>query len=607
MNAGLVHRALFVATTVALNLTPAPSHAIDLRVRGEARLSVDVKAAGTALQISGALRDELGAPLALRDVSIEVVRETGEPVDVGERVLTTTIQGKLSAQFELDPGAYMVRLRHTSDLLDADSVTARVVLERLTPKLELRAPDLTHGRESPAQLKLRASANGIGVRAPAEVYVNGEFVGSVELDARGRGVYDLREHLAPGPNEVGGLLRATRMRPEARDVTSAHFVGRATLEAELSESRLRLERGLVVSARVMDGDAPVPQATVSAALYNEEPGAPGGAVRRETGVTRADGRAELFFSTADLTEGRWSAKVRFLPDAGERIEADTGVVAIDRTSSRWLLNVLGLVTVMAGAAALAWRLSMTDWRALWRRRRDDDEQLELSYEATERVELTTLTPGGDAPTGFDAIGGFVWDNWKAAPVPFATITLSPTAGGEPIEARAGSDGAFAVRGIPKGAYTLTARAPGFADGVMTLSIPHDGKLRACRVGLVAIPLKVRRFYQAWVARTRGKDLWGTLSPRQIEDAIWDEVASRQIAALPAERVDAARGRLQRMLAERAELGALDFDALLTSVTDLVEESYFSGRLYDDALWELAVGIVRRLDRQLGIEPEQEGA
>ncbi|MCP4808286.1 MAG: hypothetical protein GY884_23335, partial [Proteobacteria bacterium] len=73
-----------------------------------------------------------------------------------------------------------------------------------------------------------------------------------------------------------------------------------------------------------------------------------------------------------------------------------------------------------------------------------------------------------------------------------------------------------------------------------------------------------------------------------------------------ERVDAVRGRLQGMLGGRSDLTALDFDALLTSVTELVEESYFSGRLYDDALWELAVGIVRRLDRQLGVEPEKEG-
>ncbi len=597
---------MFMATVVALNLTPASSHAIDLRIRGEAKLAADVKGAGTALQVSGALRDELGAPLAMRDVGIQVVKEDGTPVELGATSLATDIQGKLSEQFELEPGVYMVRLKFTdaSGLLAADVATARVELKRLQPKLELRAPDLTVGRSSPSQLKIRASADGIGVRAPAEVFVNGAFAGSVELDERGRGVFDLSSHMKAGENEVGALMRATRMRPEARDVTTAWFAGDAELAADLSTSRLRLERGLIVSARVTDGEISVPGATMSAALFRVDDGTEGKVLRRETGVTRGDGRAEIFFPTAELDEGLWSARVTLLPDAGARVEAMTGAVELDRTSSRWLLNVLGLVTVLAGAAALMWRLSMTDWRAWWRRKDEGEEELELSYDANERVQFESFEPGDDAPVGFDAIGGFVWDHWRAAPVPLATITLERRAGGEPIEVVAGRDGGFVVRGIPRGVYALTARAHGFAPGVMEVSIPHDGKLRACRVGLVAIPLKVRRFYQAWIARTRGKDLWGHLSPRQIEDAIWDEVSSRQLAALPPERVDGARGKLRELLSERAELGEMDFDALLTAVTDVVEESYFSGRSYDDELWELSVSIVRRLDAQLGIEPEQ---
>ena len=75
------------------------------------------------------------------------------------------------------------------------------------------------------------------------------------------------------------------------------------------------------------------------------------------------------------------------------------------------------------------------------------------------------------------------------------------------------------------------------SGTMEIVIPHAGELGYFRLGLVATPLKMRRYYQAWVQRLQGKDLWGKLTPRQIEHAL--------LAALDAARaLDAATGAQQ---------------------------------------------------------------
>ena len=60
---------------------------------------------------------------------------------------------------------------------------------------------------------------------------------------------------------------------------------------------------------------------------------------------------------------------------------------------------------------------------------------------------------------------------------------------------------------------------------------------------------------------RGDDPWGRLSPREVEAEVQEKLS------------------LDLQLPENASL--ID---VLSEITDAVEESYFSGRVYDEAFW-----------------------
>ena len=60
------------------------------------------------------------------------------------------------------------------------------------------------------------------------------------------------------------------------------------------------------------------------------------------------------------------------------------------------------------------------------------------------------------------------------------------------------------------------------------------------------------------------------------------------------------------LLEREQLDAMGMDNLLFSVTEIVEESYFSSRVHDEQLWNLLVAITQRLDElAAGIEADRD--
>ena len=224
-----------------------------------------------------------------------------------------------------------------------------------------------------------------------------------------------------------------------------------------------------------------------------------------------------------LRDGQWIARARYQPDAGEALEATTEPVVVDQTSSRWMLNLIGLLVILVGLVALAQRLSAQDLREWLRRilaRRGAEEPArEPGVEDDEPIEVEALEVPEEArdDIGRERIAGVVWDGWRGQPIPFAVLELEPDRGqGDPRTCVAMSDGRFSSPELEPGPWSLRVVAEGFAPGTLSLEIPHGGQYGYFRLGMVAVPLKIRRFYRHWVRRIRGEDLWGRLSPRQIE-------------------------------------------------------------------------------------------
>ena len=633
----LTRRALLTRTLFHLLLTfgvmlciATPSHyanAYDIRVRGEGRLFVDVQSAGTALQVTGALRDELGDSLLQRAVEIEIFSSFSGRSLVSAGVITD-MQGRFQWQRSFEEGDYDVVVTFPStDHLDGIEARATVELRSVPPRIDIRAPEVVIGSTHPASLMVRASAGGVGVAgAPVDISVGSREVLTLELDAYGRGVADLSGQLSPGINRVTARMQRTARRDEASDSTRLFYAPSAQLRATLEASVHRLERGLHLTGEVVSGTTPIPGGALlvrfertgelegvdEASSSRRGVGAEQNKLRPvEVGVDE-EGTFEAFLPGVDIADGRWVATLVWRADVGDPVTLTTEEVMLDRTGSRWFLDLLSILAAIVGLAALFYRLTTLDMRAIlssWRARRhkkstpdEDDEGLDVPLHI-ESLSIPEEIASEPQEERFWRVAGIVWDVWRRVPLPAAVIEV-----GRREEAAQGvhhvevdAEGHFALPKLDAGAWILRAHAPGYVRSEVEFEIPHSGDLRYIRLGLTPVALRIRRYYQRWVARVHGEDVWGRLSPRQIEGAIrgaLDTVAPSQGEGVLAGRRASLRQRMDDFFSDTAHIGSLSPDDLLLSVTHIIEEVYYSSRDYDEESWHLVVEMLRRIEETI---------
>ena len=615
------------------------SRAEELRVRGQSKLYADLQAAGDSLQISGVLRDELGQPLPRREIALSVARVDGAwraPVTS----LWTDMQGRFQDQQPLEPGTYYVSLLFAEDEhLDGDTLARQLEIKPAPYRLELQGPPTVVGLTRPATVRLRASAGGVGVRASVEVFVNEQRVAQAPLDHYGRGSVDVREALTPGLNVVRASLssadaaRVPAALQPAPVTLTVRYAPEAILSATLALGHDRFERGLRVLGHARDGLGPLPHGQVivefervaqapqdTRAMLDavrdaqdsppETPtpvlhaAADAGLMTRYRAQSQVDpqGQFVAFAPQKALQEGVWRARVVYSPEVGPSTTLVTEPITLDRSASRWALHALGLLTILVGLGLLGQRQYLGRLSALWRARQRARQRDDLDLSREEVLVLEAYTPTQDdapASTALDGIAGVVWDTWREQPIPEATLELRATQTQEVVRvAQSDQTGRFHLEGLPAGTFELSITARGFVRGRLQVTLPHQGQLSSVRASLVAVPLKIRRAYQVWVKRWHGQDAWGVQTPRQLEVALWD--AMRLATATfedPAER-ERWHMRLQTFLIEEHTLDAMALERLIVLMTELVEESYYSQRVYEESLWRLLVELTRRLEAVL---------
>ncbi len=599
--ASLIQVAIVTTALVWSGAAARVSEAFELRVRGAAVLSLDAQAAGTTLQLSGVLRDELGAPLPQRDVELVVTS-----LDAGTRVarvtLRTDMQGRFTSQHRLQAGNYQATVRFIEDEhLEGAQAQAKRELRALPVKVEAQGPGFVLGEARAAPLRVRASVGGVGVRDVLRVTREGQEVGAITLDHYGRGALELKELLTPGDNlftvTLGGELASAA--PAGSALSSQTSVRYAPLDQLTLTTRARytyrsLARGLVVSGRVETPQGPAPEQELRVAFRRESEGGEE-AVAQERARTSASGEFEAFLPDARLSDGVWVGEVTLIPDAGAWHRVKTEPIMIERAASRWTLNLVGALAILIGLLALFARALRQAQDAWQQRRWRQVLARDLSPEPHEalRVEALDALPEGEQAAELDAVGGLVWDVWRKRPVAGAEVTLQAEgADGPALSARTNARGHFIIGPGAPGVYELAVSAPGFARGKIEVTLPHTGQWSACRMGLVAMPLKVRRYYQAWVRKHHGEEVWGALTPREIEAAIWG--AFTQVVAPD----EATRDALRREVDEAQGSTSGEVEARLLGLTRLIEEGYFSGRVQDERLWEAVLAVTRRLEATL---------
>lgn len=651
---------IFSLTTFA-----PPATAIEINVRSHSDLKVGVSSAGTLVRVSGALQDSRGRGMPQRAVQLNFFDAAASALPPAaasvypthtERVYTDR-NGLFQYHRELSAGRWRVeaRFEETPHLSGAQFERALDV-RRVPVDLRAQVPsvvlaparaDVSQPASQPIPVRIQALAEGVGLPETARVVLDGAAVGTTTLDSFGRATFLLDAAIAPGLHDVRVELAAARYADTTPAEARLRVSESINVDARMHEVVERLRRGLAVSGNVRDqlGDLPDAQIAVRITLANP--------VKKESTenarlqhVVQSDARGDFsaFFPSADFGEGTWVAEVEVMTQVGPTVRAEVAPLRIDHRVSRWLLNGLAILGFLGGLGLLVqrfWQVIQTYWVERKRKQRSR-ERVEAAMDDVEVLVPTVLEEPVDEAVSPAAqrvqIAGLLWDVWKNRPVEVAEIevrkpdgevalTLPVSTPSQPSRA-----GRFQTPELAHGRYTLRVRAPGFMPATMEFRLPHRGQLSRIRLDMVAIPLRIRRLYQSLVEELEGEDLWGVLSPRQIEEALQTALSSEESSddtgapshAKPGARaafIAALRSRLSSAHATTSAHAATsahattsddpassvrDADAaqaigaadLLTLMTDVVEETYFSGRTFDESVWQLARDIAEQLRQQV---------
>jgi len=236
---------LLFLSCAALHAAPALAEPV-VRVRGESRIELGVTHADVGVSITGALRDELGAPLSGRLLALEAV-PVSDPGEPWRMQLTTDGEGRFSLEIADPEHDYRLLATFAGDETHRGvRVERRVERARSDVRLELRLP-FGH--------TIDLDAPELVVEAIAESDVGGNGVAMRLWDEAGRelgrGTTDRAGHLrvrvptsrmgAPG----AGLVRIESLRDDRRAEaqTEARVVRRRAVFLALGVRAKEIEAG----------------------------------------------------------------------------------------------------------------------------------------------------------------------------------------------------------------------------------------------------------------------------------------------------------------------------------------------------------------------------
>ena len=583
-----------------IGLAAAEVQGLEIRVQGESGIELDVQEAGTVLHISGELRDDLGTGLPVENIEL-LVRNYRE--DLLSETLRGDYQGRFSRTVEFAPGVYEVEARYRGGSHVSPSVAqTTVTLEALPTELSITGPDWVLGSEPRGRLRMQATAGGRGLATFVTLSVNGEFVASVDLDVDGRSDFEIGPHLMIGENEVLAVVEGSDFREPQSSQFSIRRVESLNLRGEAEQVFRRLERGVEIEIFVGDQNGGIENAEVEMRLDRV-----GGAEEAEQDVlitsehSDARGRAVGFFTFEQMGSAPWEASARVLPPEGEDILWQGSIIEVEDSVLGSIVRGLAMLAITGGALWLGRRGVLSLWAALavvlrrTRKQKVERQKEEEIFAAVESVQLEAMTkPSESEERSKGAVTLQIWDEWRESPVEGAALTIQAD-GEEAKRAELISKGNGTIR-LPRlddGEFEFYVEAPGFVPTKTRIQMPSSRQY--LRLTMTPVPLKIRRFYRWMLEKAGGRDHWGQLTPREIEEVLLQLESSESERELPRGHGQSWQKSLQdwESLAddERVEL-------LLQLITSLVEETNFSGREYDHSLWDTSREAMKELAHRL---------
>jgi hypothetical protein len=490
-----------------------------VRVRGESRIELGVAHLELGVAVTGALRDELGAPLAGRVLAIEAQPLSG-PREPFRDQRTTDAEGRFALELPDTAQDYRLLATFAGDATHRGvRVERRVERARSDVRLELRLPfGHTIDLDAP-ELVVEAVAesdvggNGVAMRLWDEA---GRELGKGVTDRAGRLRLRIATTRMGGPG--AGLVRIESLRDDRRAEaqTEARVVRRRAVFLALRPSATEIEAGQPVRVRGTASTRVAPRPFVPVGLFAAER-------HLATVLTDAQGefRADLWLETEpgplELTARTEGDATGSYPAAETRIRLR--IAAARPVPLGWVL------LAAAAIAAIAW-LS-TRFRA--RGVRDDPEP-----RVREPTEPSILPARAHGRRDRHAVSGRVLDLRGERAVAHARIEIVHGQPETSCVLASDEDGRFESPALPNGRARLRVEAGGYVSTEIELELPHRGEWSA-----VVIRLESERARALAAFRTLA--LKALPSPRA-----WGIWTARETREWLAERAPGQRGVLRQL-------------------------------------------------------------
>jgi hypothetical protein len=576
--------------------------ALELQVVSATRLELEVLPLGRRPKVKGRLMDNVNQGVSGATLLLEIRRQgaRGGQVVVSKGLQTDAL-GYFEEEVRLDDGAYVVSLRFeggAAGLYEGSDAQQRLEVERWPTVLTVEAPGFVHVGSVPGvgvswSLGVRlqreeGEAKGAQGERIVRVSARGGWSQEVRLGGVGvRAEVSLKQGAEGAPLGWGAqTLTATFDGDDLLMPASAQAscVVLRDLKVALSGQmvRERERRGVVLAGSVTSEDGDMEGVRV---LIERRRGGEDGFWEKVGEVkASAGGSFSGFIEEDQIPDGVWTFQARALPGVGEGATSARVDVEIKRSGvGDWAPWLFGGLLLGGGVLALgAWAVGrLAVWWREWREARRRWVEVGSGVQTVRPVEMEDVP--GDIPDEPDVIGGRVFDVLDGEGVDGVKLTLRDQRTGETQrEGLTTHGGGFVWTGVKAGRFFLEAMANGYVTARVEVWSPHDGSLRYFRLNFTPVRQRVRERY-AWLldryAPERG--LWGQQTPQEIREELLLIVQGFHARGEGEVRdtIEAPMGRLRALLEDRQATVA----ALWEVMTALLEEVYFSARLYPEAL------------------------
>lgn len=519
-----------------------------VHVRAESRIEISVNRVAGGVAVEAILRDDLGAPLADRNLDVRLNARANDHAPMSAR-RRSNANGRVRVEFELPTGDYEIGVEFAGDDdHDRAQVARPLDLTRADVRLHIRVPN--EGRFA------LDDANPATVEVQAESVEGGENLAVQLSDELGRplagsrtnasGVVEFRLRTRDlGAASAGRIVAhstADARRAEAQTEVPILRITRTTTTLHANSESARPGDTIALQGAVKDGDgAGLPRAAVS--IYEGE--------RHLTSTLTDENGNYATTLTLEGVDDDVTLVARFDSDAPWRISSAAPPVVVRVAALAFMPFVWALLTTLV-TVALLWLLARRTRKPLAAAQLENAPKAAgVERGARVSIRLDRFEVSGEVLDTHDArIGG-------------AQLELRG-----PTTASTESDphGAFRSDELPVGEYSLTVHARGYASQTVRVTIPHRGEWANVRVRLLSLRKKALDAIHPVAAEVMPRGTWGVTTAREVVKAA--KSTGPMPKALPP-------------LAEKAELAGYAAEPPTEALVNEVEEAR------DAALHELA--------------------